>query len=99
MLPLQFQLCGLRLKGLNQALKEALRYCTPPRLSQEAIAELEFWVLLAGTWNGKNINLPAPITTDAGPDGWGGGSRTGRPLVSVQGRFPQLTKEDSTNEK
>ena len=96
-------LCRMRMAGLLRALRDALHFCQPPKLDQEAIEDLDSWSLLAAAWNGKSFRVVSPdflFTTDAGPVGYGAHCTVfPHPMVTVQGRFLSLTKLDSTNEK
>lgn len=96
-------LCRMRIAGLLRALRDALRFCQPPKLDFEAMEDLDSWIRLGATWNGKGFQVLSPdflFTTDAGPMGWGGHCTVPpQPIVLAQGRFLSLTKLDSTNEK
>jgi hypothetical protein len=89
--------------GLNRALATAQRFGTQVQADHEVVEDLQFWVHLSATWNGKGINPSAPdlrFTTDAGPNGWGGWFQPTRAQrLTIQGRFLQLHTLDSTNEK
>jgi hypothetical protein len=94
--------CRLRLNGLISSLNKALDRRTDVLLSEEATQDLIFWADFSDQWNGKGTRPFTPrfrFTTDAGPLGWGGFTIHRKQQVETQGRFLQLQKLDSTNEK